>query len=848
MRKEQLSNIISYLESIKEKSGEYKDYIENLDLLASRLIDYYTPDIYGKYKNITQEEYDELDNLFKNSIRKADYYLSTGFFEEENVEARDLKKKVNEDLYKDFLVKYYADFKKVDVNSGKTFYEEMEKAKSRESGNISTSKISFDGFFLKDEMTVEYNDSKVTGSFIYDTNYDPDKAVDNLIKEYCVKYPEYKDYFIELNNFDTLNELANIKNDELLSKNAQVVNFFNNKELKVNEIAGFDEYKNQISFLNANADFIMKLRPVMDEIKAYTIDLNIKNGANLDRRNVAVSGIARMLDAKNEIPEAREVAIEKEENGKKAYIDGTFVESARGKTIKEFDIKDPIHASKMEDWDTVEAKKSLANLQIIDYICGNKNRKLDDIKFEFDPKTNKLIGVQGINNQKSFYHPDKPDPEIIGEEDYSELKDIKVIDEAMATKVMAYEKATFKAMLATYGLSREEADACWTRVERLQELIKKQEIIDEKDKVNEALENGKLVVVSSEAWMNVKLDDLALGDNIFTKTIEAKDSLVNEAKVDKNLVDRYNVMKFTLNNKLLKGDDFVAEARKNAPLFGTSKRYSNVLKALNDYRGTVDLEQKAEKLIQLNKCVDTYLGEKVNDKILDEDGTLLKNLSGKDLGRINLVKNLKEFVNNTLNLQKEADEAKALKEKNEKDVDELNATFRLGKYQNYAKLFKNDEGKILINSNILEREKQNNIILSKVAKQMVELNNGNSLEKDPAKKEQYEVLKNYISTTVENCKEQLKNDYHHGTIPKEYFDFKNERLDKKMFGFEEEEKMFASENPESKIFKNPFQEELNKEFEDLEKNGQELQDMSSNDLEKADDMEDLDLGNLFKEQ
>lgn len=848
MRKEQLSNIISYLESIKEKSGEYKDYIENLDLLASRLIDYFTPDIYGKYKNITQEEYDELDNLFKNSIRKADYYLSTGFFEEENVEARDLKKKVNEDLYKDFLVKYYADFKKVDVNSEKTFYEEMEKAKSRESGNISTSKISFDGFFLKDEMTVEYNDSKVTGSFIYDTNYDPDKAVDNLIKEYCIKYPEYKDYFIELNNFDTLNELANIKNDELLSKNAQVVNFFNNKELKVNEIAGFDEYKNQISFLNANADFIMKIRPIMDEIKAYTIDLNIKNGANLDRRNVAVSGIARMLDAKNEIPEAREVAIEKDDNGKKAYIDGTFVESARGKTIKEFDIKDPIHASKMEDWDTVEAKKSLANLQIIDYICGNKNRKLDDIKFEFDPKTNKLIGVQGINNQKSFYHPDKPDPEIIGEEDYSELRDIKVIDEAMATKVMAYEKATFKAMLATYGLSREEADACWTRVKRLQELIKKQEIIDEKDKVKEALENGKLVVVSSEAWKNVKLDDLTIGDSIFTKTIEAKNSLVNEAKVDRNIVDRYNVMKFTLNNKLLKGDDFITEARKNAPLFGTSKRYSNVLKALNDYRGTVDLEQKAEKLIQLNKCVDTYLGEKVDDKTIDEDGTLLKNLSGKDLGRINLVKSLKEFVNNTLNLQKEAEEAKALKEKNEKDVDELNATFRLGKYQNYAKLFKNDEGKILINSNILEREKQNNIILSKVAKQMVELNNGNSLEKDPAKKEQYEVLKNYIATTVENCKEQLKNDYHHGTIPKEYFDFKNERLDKKMFGFEEEEKMFASENPESKIFKNPFQEELNKEFEDLEKNGQELQDMSSNNLEKADDMEDLDLGNLFKEQ
>ena len=96
---------------------------------------------------------------------------------------------------------------------------------------------------------------------------------------------------------------------------------------------------------------------------------------------------------------------------------------------------------------------------------------------------------------------------------------------------------------------------------------------------------------------------------------------------------------------------------------------------------------------------------------------------------------------------------------------------------------------------------------------MRNINNGVDLDKSPTLKAKYDLCKNYIDTTIKNCKEQLLSDYHHGAIPKEYFDYKNEKYDKKIFDFDDEENKFAYENPESKIFKNDFQEQISNKIE-----------------------------------
>jgi hypothetical protein len=112
---------------------------------------------------------------------------------------------------------------------------------------------------------------------------------------------------------------------------------------------------------------------------------------------------------------------------------------------------------------------------------------------------------------------------------------------------------------------------------------------------------------------------------------------------------------------------------------------------------------------------------------------------------------------------------------------------------------------------------------------MILANNGVDLDKSPAQKEKYEVYKNYIDSTITNCKEQLLNDYHHGAIPKEYFEYKMNKYDNKIFDFEEEENKFAYENPESEIFKNSFQEEINNALkkDNVEEEMKELEDFSN---------------------
>ena len=819
MRKEQLQNIISYLESIKDANGDYKKYIESLDLLASRLLDYYTPNYKGEYMDITMEEYNELDGLFKDAIGKSEFYAATEFADEKNEIAKELKKSVNDKLHKEFLTDFYADFKKIDIKSGKSFYEEMQKAKEykvepveevkndepvenkeeekKESrvGDISASKIYVDGFFQKDNMTVDYGNEKISGTFIYKTDYDPDKQIDNLIKEFSYKYPEYKTYFQGLNDINKVNELGAIPNNEMIDKNGNANNFFAGKVLKVNDDAAFNEFKNQSNFLNANAEFILKLRPVLKEIQDYSFNLKATNGINLDTRNVAVTGIAKLFDKPEVVANAKSVSIEKDIDGKKVYTQGTFIENAKGKTINEFNIKDDIHTSKLEDWDTAIAKKALANLQVIDYICGNK-RDVNNIKFNFDLETKKLVGVQGINNEKSFFTPNIK-PQIIGEEDYTELEDIKAIDGEMAAKILAFQEVEFKAIMVQYGLNKDEVHEAWRRVEYLQDVIKDPKILGD-----------KLKIVEDNAWDKLKLEDLAKDDNIFAKVVDAQKTLTSEMKVDKSLEENYKILNNSYKDKLIHADNFLEEARRNAPLFGTSKRYSNILKGLDDYNKTADLEEKAKKLDNLQSLVNTYKMEKVKDGVIDDNGKPIKNLSGKDLGRVNVVNKIDAFIGQAKALDAEINEAKKAYEDDEKKVDEYNATYRFGKYKNYAKVFKNDKGQILINSNILERERQNNIILTDTTKEMVKLSNGVDLDKFPDKKEKYNILKNYLTESIKSYKEQLKIDYHHGEIPKEFFDYKNERYDKHIFGFEEDEKLFAYENPESKIFKNSFHEEL----------------------------------------
>ncbi len=809
MRKEQLTKVLNYIDKLKAKGGAYKDYSTSIELLSSRLLDYYTPDIYNKYKNITEEEYEELDNLFKDAIEKSDAFLAED--NSDNAEVLSIKKRISKQIRTDFLSNYYLDFKKVDVKSGKPFYEEMDKNKNKSIGDISSSKIYTDGLFLKDDLTVGDGDESITGTFIYETNYDPDKEIDALIKEFGVKFPEYKNYFQSLKDHDKLNELASITNEEMINNKGDLNYFFDKNLENLSQMDNFEQRKHNLEFLNANAQFILKLRPILKNVNDYSLELDFKKGTNLDRRNVAFTNVAKLLDSESVVANARSVAIEKNAEDKTEYQAGTFIEKTEGITIKELDATDEIRGIKIEDWDTVEAKRSLANLQVIDYICGNINRNRDNIKLVFDPVTKKLKNVVGINNEKSFAK------EKTKEAEASDLEKIKVIDAEMAKNILAFEEHEFKSSLLCQGLSEPEVQASWKRVQNLQGLIKNPKVLEEKDNAKEKLDNEKLLVLSDKDWEKLSLNDLAKGkENIFKTAVDAQKSITSEATVDNDILTKYHVVKQSYNDMLLKGNSLYSEAKKYEPFMNTSKRYSNVLKGLEDYYNAPSLEAKDAKLEKLNELVDAYNNEKIRDGVIDLNGNVSKKLKGSELDRINMMGKITNFTKAAVIMRKELNEVKALKENDEKKVDEINATFRRGKYENYAKLYKDDDGKVFVNANILNREKENVTNLANTKKQIDNLENVEFLSKNALKKHQLESAKNYLESSIETYKKQLKIDYVHGVIPKEYYDYKMDKYEKGIFEPLKDEEMFAKGDPNSDMFKNDFQEQIKEEV-DLDK-------------------------------
>ena len=105
----------------------------------------------------------------------------------------------------------------------------------------------------------------------------------------------------------------------------------------------------------------------------------------------------------------------------------------------------------------------------------------------------------------------------------------------------------------------------------------------------------------------------------------------------------------------------------------------------------------------------------------------------------------------------------------------------------------------------------------------------------------------YISTSIENYKKQLKIDYEHGVIPKEYYEYKIDRYNKKIFSVADDEKLFKAEAPNSEIFKNDFQDNLLKDVEPELDNNLNINNIINKNLEKEEaldkDEEEIDNNN-----
>ncbi len=200
------------------------------------------------------------------------------------------------------------------------------------------------------------------------------------------------------------------------------------------------------------------------------VGINMGNGglpdnSRTDNRNAAMSSVADLLGVPNLIARSRPMKVI-DQNGNE--IEGTFMAKADG-----MDINRPASNAGYVDETSLENTdgrgfKAVADLQVLDYICGNVDRHVGNMLYQFD-KNWKFIGVQGIDNDCAF---GRVVPTHKRRAHLPAPKDMIAVSESMYKKVLALTPAELKYILRGYGLSDVELDAAGQRLSVLQKELK----------------------------------------------------------------------------------------------------------------------------------------------------------------------------------------------------------------------------------------------------------------------------------------------------------------------------------------------------------------------------------------
>ena len=226
-----------------------------------------------------------------------------------------------------------------------------------------------------------------------------------------------------------------------------------------------DDVINEIGAENL-AELADRFGPQIANSGLIMVNAGIPDGSRIDSRNSAMSSVADLLGVPEVIARARPMKII-DKNGQE--IEGTFMESVEGLDFNNPSADaDGIDANSLVGTDG-SGLKSLADLQVVDYLCGNIDRHPGNMIYKFN-ENQKLIDVKGIDNDCAL---GTKVPVKRAQNHLAPPSNMLAVSESMYNKVIALTPEELKYSLRGFGLSEEELDAAGKRLKVLQDELEK---------------------------------------------------------------------------------------------------------------------------------------------------------------------------------------------------------------------------------------------------------------------------------------------------------------------------------------------------------------------------------------
>ena len=505
----------SQLDEILEKNQAHfqgEELTQAVQSLKKALDSHYQLNDRGMMRPLFADERNQLSDQYLNLIQIANNTITAENAPEDKVEAYTLLRSIlQKDLYQlsamqpdgvHSLAELVGEQNQVVTISDSKLSTEGGALSSRIPVSIKQNGQEIQGFFTKADRLTEVQEVLASIETVKQDNPKLEKLINNLFKEKSISEKINLIYIGSgLNAFKLTPERA----EECLISFHPEARDWNEDQI----VAAFDCLR------SIAAPFSPK---TMTRVSAYAGDLGIEPGARVDSRNSAMSLVANMLGQPELLARSKPLTVV--HNGE--IFEGTFMELAKGSQRTHISQNDPIRKCSKESYNNAQLLKSIADMQIVDYLCCNVDRHGGNLTYIVDtsnPDSPRVTGVQGIDNDMSFGVSRLGGNEAPFD-GTTPFNDILVISRSMADKVLAMDEEKYTNSLRGHGL---ESNACQAAARRLRKLQKAIRASEEHFEGTEPdyLERGKLRIVNDDEWTQIRLEKLASKaqhGNVFSRT------------------------------------------------------------------------------------------------------------------------------------------------------------------------------------------------------------------------------------------------------------------------------------------------------------------------------------------
>ena len=198
-----------------------------------------------------------------------------------------------------------------------------------------------------------------------------------------------------------------------------------------------------------------------------------------DNKNAAMYDVAKLLGCEKIIAKAVPMVVV---NGNQV-IKGTFMENAEGNDLGNLKSSDLIwFYNPKETPYHKDLFRDLADMQVLDYICGNIDRHKGNMLYKVEKDINgnvKMTGIVGIDNDASF-----PEKEIDKREFKApnkmqsarifKPKNFRFVNKNTAEIIKKLNRGQLEAILRGHNLSKKAIDLAWERTKEVQKALEKE--------------------------------------------------------------------------------------------------------------------------------------------------------------------------------------------------------------------------------------------------------------------------------------------------------------------------------------------------------------------------------------